>query len=172
MPDTPMKVVIDCSNAGAPNPELVAQIEADALELLRNGEVEKARRVMEDAKAAAAAVGPAESVVAFNADELAQHAIDQAAAVTTAAAMVEAAWQTLRARRDAWLLATDWMFLDQLPTDTPAATLKAIAANKPAWASFRQALREMTSTTTDPTLPSWPTQPSAPALTLTGETRS
>lgn len=169
MTDSPlMKVVIDCSTAGTPDPALAAQLEAEALDFLRNGEPDKAAVVMRDAAAALAlSVVETSTVVPLNDEEIAQHAIDQAAAAVAAATAVETAWGALRTQRDAWLLATDWMFLDQLPTDTPAPTLKAIAANKAGWTSFRQALRDLTADQTiDPSDVVWPTPPDSPAITL------
>lgn len=167
MADTLTKVVVDCSNSGAPDAAFVAQVEGEALELLRNGEADKAAAVMRDVQAALVLSSAAMStVVPLAADELAQRELDQAAAVVAADAATAASWGALRAQRDAWLLATDWMFLDQLPTDTPAATLKAIAANKDAWTAFRQALRDLTNGINDPTDAGWPTPPDAPAISL------
>jgi len=54
----------------------------------------------------------------------------------------------LRAERDARLSACDWTQL----VDTPSAISEA-------WAPYRQALRDMPGTTTDPFAPQWPTLP-------------
>jgi len=59
-------------------------------------------------------------------------------------------WAALRARRNALLAACDWT---QLP-DSPLA-----ADKKTAWATYRQALRDLPEKTTDPANPVWPTPP-------------
>lgn len=59
-----------------------------------------------------------------------------------------AAFARLRADRDARLLACDWT---QLP-DVPEAT-------RTAWLAYRQALRDLPETTTDPFAPTWPQPP-------------
>lgn len=60
---------------------------------------------------------------------------------------IERAWASVRADRDRRLLASDWT---QLP-DVPLAT-------KERWATFRQALRDITSQP-DPLNISWPSPP-------------
>lgn len=57
------------------------------------------------------------------------------------------AWTALRNERNRKLYACDWT---QLP-DSPV--------NKEEWAVYRQALRDITVTTTDPFHPVWPTEP-------------
>jgi len=60
----------------------------------------------------------------------------------------EAAWSNLRQRRNALLAECDWTVLSDSPTSTAA------------WKTYRQALRDLPATTTDPTAPDWPTPPS------------
>lgn len=59
------------------------------------------------------------------------------------------AWALVRKQRDAMIAQTDWT---QLP-DVPLAT-------KEAWATYRQALRDIT-TQTDPANITWPTPPAS-----------
>lgn len=169
MTETLVKVVVDCSAAvglAASVPGILKQV-AEAAEAGNVSQVQELLDLARDRAAAAQLAPEAVTVVELNDDELAQHALDQQAAAAAAAAAVDAAWAALRAKRDGWLLQTDWMFLDQLPTDTPAATLKAIEANKDAWTAFRQALRDITNgKATDPATVEWPTPPEAPAITL------
>lgn len=87
----PVKLVIDCSASGAPSPEMVAALEADALELLRNGQPDAAASVMQSVQAASdAAARPVETLVPLTADELAQRDLDQAAAADAAKAQAAA----------------------------------------------------------------------------------
>lgn len=62
----------------------------------------------------------------------------------------EEAWAALRAERDARLAATDWRVLRTIETGEPLTT---------EWQEYRQALREITSTVSDPTSPNWPQEP-------------
>lgn len=57
------------------------------------------------------------------------------------------AWQELRARRNALLAASDWTVLADAQTQ------------KDAWFAYRQALRDLPGTLTDPTNVTWPTPP-------------
>lgn len=57
------------------------------------------------------------------------------------------AWIMLRRRRAAMLSHCDW-------TQTPDAPV-----DQPAWAEYRQALRDLPANTTDPRNPNWPVQP-------------
>ena len=61
-----------------------------------------------------------------------------------------ASWADRRRKRDAKLAACDWT---QIP-DAPLST-----AEKAAWATYRQALRDLPSNTTDPRTPTWPALP-------------
>lgn len=79
--------------------------------------------------------------------ESAQQQADQQAAA-------DAAWTTLRADRDARLAACDWT---QLP-DTGLS-----AEDIDAWATYRQALRDLPEHTTDPANPDWPQPPATEA---------
>lgn len=56
-------------------------------------------------------------------------------------------WERLRNQRNALLTACDWT---QLP-DSPV--------NAPAWATYRQALRDLPDTATDPRNAAWPDAP-------------
>jgi hypothetical protein len=57
-------------------------------------------------------------------------------------------WERLRNRRNELLAATDWRVLPDAPGDTSA------------WVAYRQALRDLPSTTADPRTAAWPTEPS------------
>ena len=59
-------------------------------------------------------------------------------------------WITLRNQRDALLMMSDRKML----WDSPLTD-----AEKQAWATYRQALRDLPSNTTDPANPTWPTPP-------------
>lgn len=63
---------------------------------------------------------------------------------------VEWVLERLRARRNALLAASDWT---QLADVAPAV--------QQAWASYRQALRDLPQTTADPRSAKWPTPPTA-----------
>lgn len=65
-------------------------------------------------------------------------------------AQTEAQIAALRAQRDALLRACDWVTCADVPMD---------AAKKAEWVTYRQALRDMPATTTDPENPIWPTPP-------------
>ena len=74
--------------------------------------------------------------------------VDETAKAAAQSAQADAnAWANLRAERDAKLSASD---ATQLP-DHPA--------NSAAWATYRQALRDMPANTVDPNNPTWPTEP-------------
>lgn len=55
-----------------------------------------------------------------------------------------------RGQRDLFLSTSDW---------TQAADSPLTDAKKAEWATYRQALRDLPSTTTDPANPTWPTKP-------------
>ena len=59
-------------------------------------------------------------------------------------------WSLIRMNRDGLLSSSDWT---QMP-DSPLTDAK-----KQAWASYRQALRDLPENTTDPENPVWPTKP-------------
>ena len=62
----------------------------------------------------------------------------------------EGEWRALRYRRNHHLLESDWT----------AVTDSALSdEQKTAWASYRTALRDLPSNTSDPTDPSWPIKP-------------
>lgn len=65
----------------------------------------------------------------------------------TNARRIEAAWQALRAERNARLTASDWTQVADAPVDQTA------------WAAYRQALRDLPETTQDPFAPVWPREP-------------
>ena len=71
--------------------------------------------------------------------------------INTKAAQIqsEIAFRHLRKVRDEILSATDWT---QNP-DVPEST-------RTKWVSYRQALRDLPATTSDPSNPTWPTKPS------------
>ena len=60
-------------------------------------------------------------------------------------------WQMLRNQRDDKLLLCDWT----QGNDTPLGSSK-----KTEWATYRQALRDLPSNTSDPKNPTWPSEPS------------
>lgn len=61
-------------------------------------------------------------------------------------------WQALREERDKLLKTSDIYVLPDRWDGYDAAT-------RAAWASYRQALRDLPANTADPANPSWPTQP-------------
>lgn len=67
----------------------------------------------------------------------------------TDAAIRSVALAGLRGQRDKRLAETDWTQMPDRPDDDA----------KTAWATYRQALRNLPATTADPTDPSWPTPP-------------
>ena len=66
------------------------------------------------------------------------------------AAKLAAQWAKLRSDRNGRLLACDHTQLSDAPMDQ---------TTKDAWATHRQALRDLPANTEDPTNPSWPAQP-------------
>lgn len=62
----------------------------------------------------------------------------------------EEAWSILRLNRASLLTGSDWT---QMP-DSPLSDVK-----KEEWAIYRQALRDLPSSTTDPSNPTWPDKP-------------
>tara|TARA_B100001250_G_scaffold99198_1_gene83401 strand:- start:3335 stop:3781 length:447 start_codon:yes stop_codon:yes gene_type:complete len=60
-------------------------------------------------------------------------------------------WQILRNQRDDKLLFCDWTQGNDTPLDN---------SKKTEWATYRQALRDLPSNTSDPKNPTWPTEPS------------
>lgn len=146
MATTPQKLVIDASRRAPLDAELVDRIEAEALELLRAGETEKAANVMAQVAEERENIeaGPVEELVDLTEEEIAQRELDFAAAKKEAAA-------DLRRARSALLEASDWT---QLP-DVPLG-----AAMRAAWTNYRQALRDWPATVTDPfDPPPWPEPP-------------
>jgi hypothetical protein len=63
----------------------------------------------------------------------------------------EEQWTALRVERDRRLAEFDWTHLSDAPVDQAS------------WAAYRQALRNLPETTTDPTQPQWPVSPSKQA---------
>lgn len=57
------------------------------------------------------------------------------------------AWKALRSRRDNLLADSDWTQVADAPV------------NQSAWATYRQALRDLPANTTDPFNPVWPVKP-------------
>ena len=55
--------------------------------------------------------------------------------------------QALRSQRDELLAQSDWTQVADAPVDAAA------------WATYRQALRDLPANTTDPANPTWPTKP-------------
>lgn len=61
--------------------------------------------------------------------------------------LLEEAWDFLRAERNSRLSSSDWTQNPDSPVD------------KSAWATYRQALRDLPANTTDPQNPVWPVPP-------------
>lgn len=59
-------------------------------------------------------------------------------------------WEKIRAERDKLLRDSDWTQMPDAPLDTET---------RAAWASYRQALRDLPETTTDPAAIEWPAAP-------------
>ena len=62
---------------------------------------------------------------------------------------IAAAWQALKTERNLALQASDWTQVPDAPVDQAA------------WAAYRQALRDLPSSTTDPRNPVWPEPPTS-----------
>ena len=56
-------------------------------------------------------------------------------------------WNRLRETRDGLLFQSDWTQVSDAPIDATA------------WATYRQALRDLPASTADPANPTWPTRP-------------
>ena len=65
-------------------------------------------------------------------------------------ARLDTAWASLRAERNARLAACDW---------TQLADAHLSQDKKDAWATYRQELRDLPESVTDPTAPEWPLDP-------------
>ena len=65
---------------------------------------------------------------------------------------VEYAWQILREMRDFYLAQCDW-------TQFPDVQTTMAEEKKTAWATYRQALRDLPTNTTDPFNVAWPVSP-------------
>ena len=63
---------------------------------------------------------------------------------------IDQAWSDFRTERAARLSATDWIVLRNLETNEPIPQ---------EWLDYRQALRDLTDNTDDPTSPNWPVSP-------------
>lgn len=166
--DQPQVLTVDLSLEAPPPEGFVEKIRADALALVEAGKLEQAQSVLAEASRLEA-LGPREELRPMTADELKQRDADAQAADVQLQADRKRAAGTLRAKRDRWLAQTDVLVLPTaaLPTDMPQALKDAIAANAPAWKTFRQALRDYPSTVTDPLVPpDFPQPPSSPALIL------
>lgn len=88
-----------------------------------------------------------DSTGAFDADGnkiTLDEALVDAAAIEVA---TENAWSNLRAKRTKLLAESDWMANSDVTMSD-------------AWRTYRQALRDLPSNTTDPANPTWPTKPS------------
>jgi len=70
---------------------------------------------------------------------------------TKVASKTQAQWTSLRAQRNQLLAASDWT----QGNDSPLST-----ESKSAWATYRQALRNLPDVTSDPSQVTWPTPPS------------
>jgi Phage tail assembly chaperone protein len=67
------------------------------------------------------------------------------------AAKTQAQWTALRSQRDALLAASDWRVLPYSPLTSE---------KQAAWVTYRQALRDLPGSVTDPLNPVWPPVPS------------
>lgn len=61
--------------------------------------------------------------------------------------ILENAWIDIRNERNSLLQASDWTQVSDAPVD------------KSAWATYRQALRDLPANTTNPLNPTWPVKP-------------
>lgn len=66
--------------------------------------------------------------------------------------LLEVQFRMLRSERDQLLFASDW-------AETPSAERRLSPELFEAWASYRQALRDLPQITADPSRPVWPTPP-------------
>ena len=88
-------------------------------------------------------------------DDVSDYTIQDGSLVRKDQSMLDAqalqrAESKMRSMRDILLTACDW---------TQAADSPLTDAKKAEWATYRQALRDLPSTTTDPANPTWPTKP-------------
>lgn len=79
--------------------------------------------------------------------EILEVALTQAEIADRETEALATAWIMLRNERNGLLSASDWTVLSDSPTSTAA------------WKTYRQALRDLPSTTNDPHQVVWPTQP-------------
>lgn len=168
MADEPSVLVIDLSKEAPPPPEFVEKLEQEALELMKAGDADKAMLVLAESRRLGA-LGPVIEQRPMNEEELAQHATDQAEAVEREQGERQRAMLELRAKRDRWLAQTDVLTLPDaaLPRDMPQTVKDAIIANRAAWQTFRQQLRDYMGTVADPfDPPPFPGQPASPPVVL------
>lgn len=115
-----MMVIINCSGTPAPGPEQEARVRDSVVALLREGDVDGARAVVERAESTGNV-----TVVPLGPDDVALREADAVEAVRIAI-------EGRRAERNALLAASDWRVLPDAPPD-----------GYDAWVSYRQALRDI-----------------------------
>jgi hypothetical protein len=178
MSDAPVKVVVDCSQSGAPDKDvadaLAGNLREAALDAIANGDLEKAAAFMQNATDALAAsdVTPGQ-VFELNDEEIAQHEADQAEFAERADAVVQQQFGELLARCDRYLAETDWIMLPAAarPVDMSANLAQTCDANQKAWAAWRAQVKQLRDAAAAGTAnlddPGFPDQPAAPAVVLT-----
>jgi hypothetical protein len=172
--DTPVKVVVDCSQGGAPAPELAENFRQAALAAIEDGNLEKATKLMEEAKEvlAASEATPAE-IVELDADEIAELEARQAEAQQVAEAHQSHRFGELLAVCDRYLAQTDGIMLPAAarPIDMSANLAQACDDNAKAWTKWRAQIKTLRDAaaagTADLEDPGFPDQPAAPAVVLT-----
>lgn len=177
MSDAPVKVVVDCSQAGGLDPEnaatLAAGLRESALVAIANDDIGKATRLIQDAKdIAAGGVATAAQISALTDDEAAQLAADQAEHAALADAAHAERLTGVVAQCDRWLAQTDWIMTPAAgrPTDMSANLAKACDKHAAAWKTWRNKVRKIRDAaaagTLDPSAPGFPDQPPAPEIAL------
>jgi hypothetical protein len=172
--DQATNVVVDCSQGGAPDQEIAASFREAALAAIDAGDIERATKLMAEAKdvLAASQVTPAEAVELTD-DEAANITSQQDVAQTRIALEQYRALGELIARCDRYLAQTDWIMLPAAarPTDMSANLAQACDDNSKAWTKWRAAVKTIRDAaaagTADPDDPGFPDQPAAPAVVLT-----
>jgi hypothetical protein len=173
MSDTPVKVLVDCSLAGPPDPEFAASFREAALAAIENGDLEKATKLMQEAKdlLAASAITTFE-IVELTPDEQANLTAIQQAASEDATVAHRARLDELVAQCDRYLAQTDWIMVPAAarPTDMSPSLAQACDDNQKAWAAWRSSVKAIRDAavagTADPDQPGFPDQPAAPEVVL------
>lgn len=123
------RIEVNCEAAGLPPPEMVEEVQKEALALLQAGDAERARNVLEQTaliETRREELGPVEQILELTDEEREQHAADQETGRALQADL-------FRAQRNSLLAGSDWTQLPDVPEKT-----------RERWAKYRQELRDLT----------------------------